>query len=737
MLNKSLLVILISFFALDFIAHAETIDQVILKSNKNSRLSTPLTGSYITIINNQQIGKFANKNIAEIISTYSGIQTRSLYNGVENLNTSIDLRGFGEASKSNSLILVNGRILNDLDSGAVNFSSINLDLIERIEIIRGSSASTIYGPGAIGGAINIITKSARNIEDQFNFSFASYNKLEGQVLLKEKIKDNHSFIFSGKIIESDTFRDQGIIDQQSILTTYNYDNSKLNAFIDLSVNKKDQFLPGPRIIGGHYNYHLCNLLSSSSTARNVGGSLLTNADSCNSNKRQDYSNIDNEHIKLGLNFDIDQSLKVYTDTLYKKKVEKVFYAANENTVATPSNSDRFINTVTDGNELNLRIDKTLNTKYFSDLFTIGFDHYHTFYETYRYRNENEDLGQSINADQKSQGVYFQNSINFFNLSSLLSTGFRYQRTEFQGRGVGNQEVVGFSSAVDILTYNERNENIVYNIGLEKKINLESSFFVGYSKGFRSPNIDERTSSPNSQSFILKDQTSKDIELGIRIKKEKTSLIANIFSISSKNEIQYNQRVNINLDPIKRKGLNLDLEYKINNKDTLRTSLSYVEAKFTTGTLSPGTGSTSICNNDNTTYCSNSSTWQNLMGGGNSYSLAGKLVPLVAPVKYYAVYERKLKKNIFFEIELNYTDKMFASNDQENIEPKIPDYFLINTKLQSNKGPYNFMVGINNIFDKTYYDYAVSSTSHDDNHYGTQEVYPLAGRNFFINFEYSL
>ena len=131
-------------------------------SSEYSRLSTGLAGSFVTIIGDEQINKSKNKNIAEIISTYSGIEIRNLYNGVEGVNTTIDVRGFGEAAKSNSLILINGRILNDLDMAAVNFSSINLNSIKRIEIIRGSSASTIYGPGAVGGAINIITKSAKD-----------------------------------------------------------------------------------------------------------------------------------------------------------------------------------------------------------------------------------------------------------------------------------------------------------------------------------------------------------------------------------------------------------------------------------------------------------------------------------------------------------------------------------------------------------------------------------------------
>ena len=44
--------------------------------------------------------------------------------------------------------------------------------------------------------------------------------------------------------------------------------------------------------------------------------------------------------------------------------------------------------------------------------------------------------------------------------------------------------------------------------------------------------------------------------------------------------------------------------------------------------------------------------------------------------------------------------------------------------------------MNNIFDKKTYDYAVSSTFHDDNHYGLSNVYPLPERNIFFDLAYT-
>ena len=84
----------------------------------------------------------------------------------------------------------------------------------------------------------------------------------------------------------------------------------------------------------------------------------------------------------------------------------------------------------------------------------------------------------------------------------------------------------------------------------------------------------------------------------------------------------------------------------------------------------------------------------------------------------------------------YNEEKFVSNDQENVEPKIPDYYEVDTSISANYGTYKLTLGVNNLLDEKIYDFAVSSTFHDDNHYGLSNVYPLPERNFFIDFEYT-
>ena len=170
-MTKRLFLILIFLLILSFKISADVPEILIKPKNEEyTRLSSGLSGSNITIINKEDL-KLSKKNLPQILETYSGIDVRRLYDGVGGTNSSLDIRGFGEASKSNSLILVNGIRLNDIDMSNVNLSYIPIDSIERIEIIRGGSAGTLYGSGVSGGAVNIVTKNDNLQKIGFSYWF--------------------------------------------------------------------------------------------------------------------------------------------------------------------------------------------------------------------------------------------------------------------------------------------------------------------------------------------------------------------------------------------------------------------------------------------------------------------------------------------------------------------------------------------------------------------------------------
>ncbi|MEX0615601.1 MAG: TonB-dependent receptor plug domain-containing protein, partial [Methylophaga sp.] len=117
----------------------------------------------ITVISAEDIRRSPSRTLPDLLAEQAGV---NIVNTNEHKNSAtVDIRGFGETAGQNTLILLDGRRLNDVDLSNVNYAAIPYQNIERIEIIRGSGA-VLYGDGATGGVINIISKNPKNIGNQ-------------------------------------------------------------------------------------------------------------------------------------------------------------------------------------------------------------------------------------------------------------------------------------------------------------------------------------------------------------------------------------------------------------------------------------------------------------------------------------------------------------------------------------------------------------------------------------------
>jgi len=108
----------------------------------------------VTVITAEDIRRSGAKTVQEAIQWATGIV---MYDQVGNaFQQTIDLRGFNGQPVPSTSVFVDGMRVNEPDFNTVNFDLIPFDTIDRIEILPGPSA--IYGKNALGGVINIITK---------------------------------------------------------------------------------------------------------------------------------------------------------------------------------------------------------------------------------------------------------------------------------------------------------------------------------------------------------------------------------------------------------------------------------------------------------------------------------------------------------------------------------------------------------------------------------------------------
>lgn len=112
----------------------------------------------VTIITEREIRQFGYTTLAEVLD-----HVRGFYTSYDRNYGYLGARGFGRPADYNSriLLLVNGHPFNDNFYDGFDIRStfaLNLDAIERIEIVRGPG-STLYGSGAMFGVINVVTKT--------------------------------------------------------------------------------------------------------------------------------------------------------------------------------------------------------------------------------------------------------------------------------------------------------------------------------------------------------------------------------------------------------------------------------------------------------------------------------------------------------------------------------------------------------------------------------------------------
>jgi len=131
--------------------------EVVVTATRKESLVEDVPAS-VTVIDAEALRRSPLRNVDDVLRSVAGVDVWG--NNVDPLgHRAVTVRGIGGgSSQERTLILINGIQANDTWSGQVVWNQVAKEDVERIEVVRGPSSS-LYGGSAMGGVVNIITRS--------------------------------------------------------------------------------------------------------------------------------------------------------------------------------------------------------------------------------------------------------------------------------------------------------------------------------------------------------------------------------------------------------------------------------------------------------------------------------------------------------------------------------------------------------------------------------------------------
>ena len=515
------------------------LEEVVVTATRQEE-KTSFVPAEVSVVTETDIKNSTAYDVPDLLREQAGVHVNDIAGNRRNYT--IDLRGFGETASLNTLVLVDGRRINEADLSGSDWALIPLDRVKRIEIIRGGRASTLYGDNATGGVINIITKEGEAFKTGAEINGGSYDTFKGSAYVSGT-KNKLSYALSGSYLTSDGYRDNSDTEAKDLginLGYYQNDTVKWN--LSSGFHKDSTGLPGA--------------IKASDFAAGT-----SRTDSLNPH---DFADVEDYYVKGGpeIFFLSDSEFKI--DISFRKRSVLSFASFD----AGSFKGDTDIDTLILSPQLIFRekvwgIDNRL---------VIGFD----------YTDVVEDITNSsiffgfpstgiFELKKKNYGYYIHDEIRPWD-NFAISGGYRYDRADFE-----------FKPSVPDKTTMDEN---LYTAGINYNYYKQSSAYLSFSRSFRYPVMDELFNFfTNTINTSLVSQNSDNYEFGFRHYFTQTLYTnVNFFRIDTENEIFYNPASfsNENYDgKTRRDGFEISLT-KAFEKITLSGNYNYTDATYTSG-----------------------------------------------------------------------------------------------------------------------------------------------------------
>lgn len=611
------------------------------------RLDEGLPGAAVTVVTAEDIALSPAQTLPELLSRAAGIQFRDLFGGTEGARATVDMRGFGAVGAQNTLILVNGRRLNDIDIVAVEFINIPLESIERVEIIRGNSAAVLYGDGAVGGAINIVTRpGAVFSRAAADAAVGSYGLAEANLSVV-RASLGWSVGVDANATTAGGYRVNSELRQRGIVADVRRFAPGGEWFLRTTIDDQHLGLPGARRVTA----------ATSELATEPRGAATPN----------DYAAQVGHRTVLGMSRTLAGGGELVIDGGLRVK-------AQDSVIVSPFGP---------------AFDTTTNTRLSTLSFTprvrsgagiAGIDYIYSDYDQIARSGTGDDSLHRYDLKQHSLALYGQNTFSL-RPATDLSAGVRIQQVRFVGGDVLNPGAVVTFLGVpfDGHRESERHGDTAWaaHLGLDHGLGGGLVAFGRLGRSFRAPTVDERVlSSASYNSFRLRTQTSWDAEAGLRWRSARVDAQASVWVMNARDELHFNAGTFLseNLDPTRRVGAEAAASIALAGRWSLDLELAYIRARFRAG------------------------------------ADKGKNLPLVSPWTGSATLRWDTAGGIAVAGSINGVGPKWMDNDDANTGGRIPGTALVDLRVSGMRGPWRGSLRINNLLDKQHFSYAVASTA---------------------------
>ncbi len=499
----------------------------------------------VTVITSEDIAQASSNNVVDLLAREANLNLRSFFGSDK--KAGIDIRGMGDTYVSNVIVMVDGIRLNTPDLAGPDYSTVPLGQIDRIEVVRGAG-SVLYGDGAVGGVINIITKKGeRDPELMLYSSYGSYDTYDGRASLGRRFLDL-TFNVNGDYYDSDGYRDNGYLRKKDGGIHLCYE---LNETVSLSLgasNHDDSYgLPGP----------VSKVNADSSDDR------------VNTNFPEDYGDTATQLYTSGIDVDLDKYGVFKVRGSYRKR-ENSYIMGYSSLISKEAQS----NTIDEDSK---QLDLTYRTRYVSGPLEYGFL-CGMAYQEVDYFGDDRAQSREKHGDIEATDWFLNNEwVLFENL--ILSAGYRKSRSKmdfFDDR-------FGLSTLFDN-TRSDVWQNRAYDVGITYLLDRNTTLFVNHSKSFRSPNVDELVLGSDD----LHPQKGYHLDIGVRHSMAGLLEMAfTFFQIKIEDEIYYGEdppgsgmSINRNYDEKTiRRGVEFDIKFFPTDYFFMWGNYSYTNAKF--------------------------------------------------------------------------------------------------------------------------------------------------------------